>query len=642
MLRELQTGLLLWLCLAASAALYWPGLAGGFLLDDAVNLGLVEKLSPLPSLSELALCSFSGMAGGLGRPIAQLSFCLQADAWPGYPEVFKYFNLMLHLLNGCLVFWTALLLCRLGRGAWLLEDARPHHGYFHLVLPLGVSAFWMWNPLFVSTVLYSVQRMTELSALFSLMAILFYLVGRQWGVAGRWRAGYCLMACGLAIFGGAAVLSKENALLLPWLILVLEGTLLAHLATPPGWRIWRILALWGPAFFLVGFIAWHFDGLVLATYRLRDFSISERLLTEVAALWSYVAKLLWPMGHSYGLFYDDFPLVGVKGLNSWLGLKVFGLVSIAVLAIYWRRQFPLASFSVGWFLIGHGLESSIIPLEIYYEHRNYLPAVSLCFGLLYGLMRIPSIVKGGAIVPRVVGYGAVGLLLVLAAISTWQQTRLWGRPVAQSAIWASEHPLSKRAQGWAGVQWAAVGEMERSEAAFRNLVALAPQSADGNLYLLFLACQDSEVRPPAVSDMIDQLGRAPLSNGAISIIGDLVEREAGGECSQLSGGVLEGFIQALLKNPQYRSRRANLFHILGKFHLAHQRYLPAQMAWDSAFAERPDVGLALFQARVAAEFGVWDAAQLYAGKAREICESHRNLVRRELCLHEVSLANGTK
>ncbi|MCY0536413.1 hypothetical protein, partial [Klebsiella pneumoniae] len=55
-----------------------------------------------------------------------------------------------------------------------------------------------------------------------------------------------------------------------------------------------------------------------------------------------------------------------------------------------RKRAP--SIPAGWFffLVAHLVESSFLPLEMYYEHRNYLPSFGLLLaatGLLEILLR---------------------------------------------------------------------------------------------------------------------------------------------------------------------------------------------------------------------------------------------------------------
>ncbi len=46
-----------------------------------------------------------------------------------------------------------------------------------------------------------------------------------------------------------------------------------------------------------------------------------------------------------------------------------------------RRRYPLLLLAVLFFLVGHSMESTLIPLEMVYEHRNYLPGMLVCLAL---------------------------------------------------------------------------------------------------------------------------------------------------------------------------------------------------------------------------------------------------------------------
>ena len=62
------------------------------------------------------------------------------------------------------------------------------------------------------------------------------------------------------------------------------------------------------------------------------------------------------------------------------------------LALVVRKKQPLVSLGVLWFFTGHLLESTILPLEIAHEHRNYLPLLGIIIAMIglidYGCARI--------------------------------------------------------------------------------------------------------------------------------------------------------------------------------------------------------------------------------------------------------------
>src|SRR5688572_8659284 len=94
-LAERRPTLLALLALTAASTLLLPLLRGAFLLDDLPNLGGLARAAA----DRNAWLNFitSGLAGPGGRPIALLSFALQAEHWPAHPLPFKAVNLALHL-----------------------------------------------------------------------------------------------------------------------------------------------------------------------------------------------------------------------------------------------------------------------------------------------------------------------------------------------------------------------------------------------------------------------------------------------------------------------------------------------------------------------------------------------------------------
>ena len=157
------------LALVAILAIGWfayrPALTGTFLLDDLPSLGDLQYVSD--GESALRFIS-SGFAGPLGRPLALASFVPQASAIGVNAEPFLRINILIHLLNGVLVFAFARML-----GGIMVSDQRS------TFLALSVTAMWLFMPLLASSSLLIVQRMTTLSATFVLCGLNAYLISRQ-------------------------------------------------------------------------------------------------------------------------------------------------------------------------------------------------------------------------------------------------------------------------------------------------------------------------------------------------------------------------------------------------------------------------------------------------------------------------------
>jgi hypothetical protein len=125
---------------------------------------------------------------------------------------------------------------------------------------------------------------------------------------------------------------------------------------------------------LLGHAQWLWAG-----YDLRPFSLVERLMSEGRILWFYLGLMVAPRMAAFGLYHDDIA-VSTGLFSPWTTLPaLLGLAGLAWLAWRVRKSAPLAAFGIAWFLIGHSLESTVLPLELAHEHRNYLPLLGVCW-----------------------------------------------------------------------------------------------------------------------------------------------------------------------------------------------------------------------------------------------------------------------
>lgn len=458
---------------AAIVLAYAPGLDGPFIFDDAVHI-LSNPAIETPDTKGALTSNRTDLSG---RPLAMLSFALNAYLADGplQPLPFKITNLCIHLLNATLVYWLCALLAR------SLVDAggdKPWRRWF----PALVAATWALHPLQLTSVLYVVQRMNSLAAVFVLGGLIMFCYGRHAVQAGR-LSGYALMVAGL--LGGATlgVMSKENAALLPLYVLVIEYTFFHHRTLPLGERrrLWLfyagVVAL--PVVLALSWLVVDLE-LVSGSYIMREFSLYERLLTEARILWFYVSLLLLPLPHRFSLFHDDLPF-STGLMDPWITLPaVLGLVIVTFLAIAFRRRSPVASFAVLWFLAGHSMESSLLGLEIAHEHRNYLPSVGLLFGCVYGLVGVLGR-SGISAYPRI---GLALLLPVTLAASTHARARTWSTQEGIAKHMVAHHPLSPRAHALLAESHAVRQDALRALQHYRRAADLAPWETS---YLLRLA-----------------------------------------------------------------------------------------------------------------------------------------------------------
>lgn len=433
---------------ALLVAIYWPGLHGGFFFDDGPSILQAEgvHLDTL-SLESLRQVFISGHAGPSGRPVAQMSFALNYYFSNFSPFAFKATNLAIHLACGLLAFYLAI---------HLLTAAMPQTKRLKILIAgSGVAVLWLLHPIQLLPVLHVVQRMTSLSAFFLLAALLLHILGRERG--GRSGATRLVLAWG--ILWPLSFFSKETGALFPLFVLAWE-LILRRSACGRLDRFARSFATLAGLVLLAG-VTYAFSPAMQwlwAGYDLRAFSLIERLLTEGRVLWFYLALILFPRLEALGLYHDD--IVISTGLFSpWTTLPALaGLAGLAWFAWRMRTRAPLVSFGLVWFLIGHAMESTVLPLEIAHEHRNYLPLLGIL--LAAGWVLIRALESTGA--RKTIGVALAHVALAYFPFVTALRSQEFGDDGRRSQIEAQHHRKSAHAQFDAGSYLAALPESASS------------------------------------------------------------------------------------------------------------------------------------------------------------------------------------
>lgn len=587
------------LALAAAATLLLPMLHGAFLLDDLPNLAGLARLAA----GSDGMISFvtSGLAGPGGRPLSLLTFALQAEHWSAHPLPFKAVNLGLHLATA----WTLYLL--------LEALLAPRHAAARRVA-LVVALLWLVHPLQLSTVGYVVQRMTELAALAVLLGLLAFVQGRALVQAAPGRTGgYLLAFGGLAAAGVIGVLCKESAALLLPLALLIDHVLPASAPPPERWRRWRLVVLHVPLAAAVLVCFWFGGDWLAEGYATRDFTLFERTLSQPRALVEYFWLALWPHGAALGVFHDDFA-TSTGWSEPWTTLPALLLLGTATIgALLLQRRAPLVAFAVLWFLANHLLESTLLPLELYFEHRNYLALVG---PLLLVVLAAEAMIGGGgrrALVGSVLLLG-FGLGIALAGA---REARLWGEPMAQAERWAAQHPGSLRAQSYLANMRKLRGDLDGAAALY---IAVEPRFADGASFALDwleLGCSGGSQPLPTRELLLDRIAHARFSYGPGAALDRMAARfERGTPCPRVDVALLRELTAALVANPAYRRD-------IWVLHLAAARLArladdgpAAIVAMRRAFEARAETDYALTEARWRLDAGDLTGAAEALGRAR--------------------------
>lgn len=415
----------------------FPGMTGGFAFDDYPNILNNPYIADTQaSVDNLLQAGWTGTAGPFKRPLAMMSFAGNYFTTGLSPFAFKITNLIIHLINGVLAYYTALLLLR--TGAFRAQQISPAT---QINLALVVAGIWLLHPLNISPALYIVQRMTSLAALFSFAAVITYLMGRLRQIDDRGGSRFLIYFV-TPLLVALGTLSKENALLtLPILALIEICFLKFHASSKFDARLLKILVYAGAlAAVVAGVILFMTNPNWLSSkYDGRPFTLIERLLTQSRVLWFYVSLLLIPRLGSFALYHDDIVLSTSFTEPLTTSFSVLGLAVIGLMAIVGFRRYPIFTFAVFWFLIGHVIESSVFALELVHEHRNYFPSFGLIFGTCVGVWRLCKRFDAHSITKRV----GIATLSIIAALGFFRASD-WSDPVTLAITEALHHPQSYR------------------------------------------------------------------------------------------------------------------------------------------------------------------------------------------------------
>ena len=533
-MRKLYNCSLIIVILAFTIYLYWSGLFGDYVFDDPVNILDNQKIAITSlDLNSLKTAWYSGDAGPLGRPISMLSFALNHYFTGFEPFYFKFTNLFIHLINGLLVFIISLKLFQ-----WLSQQYQTISLQSAVYLACLVSLIWLIHPLNLTSVLYVVQRMTSLSALFGLLALAIYCVWRTRTITGL---NTILASCGVALSLLASMLSKESGILFIPLIYWVELIVFQakNLQFQPIYfkKIKLIHILWG------GVIAAGLIFLYLlppylnpANFARRDFSLLERLLTESRVIFYYLKMNFYPLLSDLSLYHDDFvisksitqPITTLYSLAGLLG------ISLACIALF--KKHPMLLFAWGWYVISQLLESTFISLELVHEHRNYFGIIGFIVSAVYYIAQI----NNKKIQPFI--YILSAIYIANLAWTTWQRSEIWSNLVDHAVYEAAMHPQSDRANYQLARIYMKLMQNEQNSQQKRHYAQLAQHALNKakNSYIpangawfaeLHLASYlGNPVSQQTINELIWRLEYKPFQNNNVSFLSAFSNCQINGFC----------------------------------------------------------------------------------------------------------------
>jgi len=356
------------------------------ILDDFHSF-VREPSIYLENLSLENLISVSDSTFGRTRLVPMLTFAVDYYLGDGAIFYFHLTNILIHLFCMLAVIFLTLQLMKASRSSEIGSPGMPP-----VYFAIWVAGLWALNPVQTNAVTYLVQRMASIQALFYVVSVCFYLKGRfEHTGAGKLRAAFPYYL--LCFFSGIlAFLSKPNSAMLPVMLVVTELWFFNPDLIRDLWNAFKRSKWPSRVLFLVVLLiaSIYFYKLFLRMaggYGVRNFTMVERLLTESRVVVWYISLLLWPSPSRLSMEHDVIISKTLLSPPTTLFSYIF-LLLLAFLILRFRRRLPLATYGGMWFFLNLAIESTIVPLELVFEHRLYLPSVGFYLSLVIILVLI--------------------------------------------------------------------------------------------------------------------------------------------------------------------------------------------------------------------------------------------------------------
>ena len=395
---------------------YVNSLTGEFHFDDQVNIVDNEQVHlEAITFKEIKKVFSRAQDDSIPfRPISSFTFAVNWYLSSGNVFVFHLTNLLLHLCVFIVLYNTILQLQRLPQFSHL----SPHR---NRMIAISAAILWALNPIQTQAVTYIVQRMAELAAMFYLLGILSYVKFRA--NPKKWGHLFSVFICFIL-----AINSKENGIVFPAGLLLVE-----LLFFQDSWKLYLtnkhilglLIAVSG-CYLL--FLYYHPDSLSWLNYSHRSFTLQERMLTELRVVVYYLSLIFYPSPDRLSLLHD----VELSQSLFIPSTTLFSLIFIIMLlgsAVMTASKNRVYSFAILFFFLNHLIESTVVPLEVIFEHRNYLPSLFLFWPITHFVVskvdrQSPRFLQGGVY---------VFFFLVIMCFAYWTQSR--------NAVWQTERSL---------------------------------------------------------------------------------------------------------------------------------------------------------------------------------------------------------
>ena len=413
---------------------YANSLSNPFIWDD---FDLVAHNTSITSWSDLPQI-FSGNVvtnSSFYRPLQMVTYLFDHQIWGLNPKGFHFTSIVLHILVSLVLCWVLFLLTE------------------NKILSLLASGLFLVHPIHNEAVAYIAGRADPLSALFLLLAFVFYLKNE--------REETPLYFVSSVFSFILAILSKEYALILPFLILAYHFSFKRRVQ----WVLWSFLTVLAAVFIvlrlqgILGMVDMHLK---------TETTVMQRLPATFEAMLQYVRLLFFPYNLTMG--YGQ-KIVAFTSVPVLAGLAVYiGLVATAFRV---RARHALISFALFWYLVGLIPVMNIYPVNAYMaEHWLYIPSIGFFVLAAVFLEKLFQTKER-----RHMALLCVTLMAGVYIFLSVKQNELWSNPLRFYERIVRINPTFIKAYNNLGKMNAEGGNCPKAVAYFQKAIAVDPQFA---------------------------------------------------------------------------------------------------------------------------------------------------------------------
>ncbi|WP_180105664.1 MULTISPECIES: hypothetical protein [unclassified Acinetobacter] len=580
--------------------------------DDFANLkGLSDVNTKQGALNFI----FGGNAGPTGRPISLLTFIPDYLYWPNNPWGFIKSSLLWHLMNSGLIF---LLVLNIFRASETFKNTPLYYA-------LAVTMLWALAPIHSSAILMPVQRMTLISSFFILLTLVLYSYMRLHLSENRPIINFILFTTIILTGSLLAVYSKENGIVVLTLVALIELFFYKNKLIPTYHKLWKFCIyslLISVPIFMLGYFFDRYEGIVSSFNNYRGRSLLDHLATQAVVLWEYIRLIFLPRASLLGPYHDGHVIYQWTMWQPWLALLSFVGIIISAVYFYYIKSSIFAKyilFSILFYFACHQIESTFIPLEVYFEHRNYIACLGFIILIIF-ILKIGLTYASSKLIPIFI----FTLFCLYSIFNLQQTTSLWGDRLLSAEIWATNFPESTRAVQALAWYYHTAGFQDASRKVLEDFYVTHPNNIGIGIQTLLNNCMlgDNQLIQIRLKKLESHLSSLSVPMGITTHLASLGNKVRKNECGNISLNQYENFLNKVLKDTNINKVSIVRHHV--NFELALTYYemgkfdLYTQYA-KQAFFDYPSLSIAqiialrLFEHQQLQEAILWiDEALLHA------------------------------